>query len=307
MKKSIIPILVLLSSVVHAHTLKNSNSFGESSYRDVNLSGTWSLNEKDYLVTTLQNTLSSGSTTNEYKAGVGSQINDDLSYYISGYYRSEPNSIRAMGIDPSITHGFDDLLIEDQTTSITVGLMVSKFAADLDVVGTKKTIEENFYSGGISAQFAQDLTDDLSLSVGGSFYQYTNITTQIPAIQPAPGNKNLNKVTGNGGGTSGKQSGKAPNPNRNRRMNLINVSDSVLSTSGYPKYSAYVSTNWNFLDNWNTGYSLSSSTSNYENTTNYYSSVSIDHTFLKSWNAELEYSWSNSGFTTSGVGLSYKW
>lgn len=291
MKKSIIPILVLLSSVVHAHTLKNSNSFGESSYRDVNLSGTWSLNEKDYLVTTFQNTLSSGSTTNEYKAGVGSQINDDLSYYISGYYRSEPNNIRAMGIDPSITHGFDDLLIEDQTTSFTASLMLSKYASDLSLTGTKKTAEESFYSAGISAQANQDLTDEISFALGGSVYQYTDPSINIPALKgPLANNQN--------GGR---------NPNRNRRQNLVNTSDSVLSTSGYPKYSYYLSSSWSFLDNWSSSYSFSSSTSNFENTTSYFSSVSIDHTFMKSWNAELEYSWSNSGFTTSGIGFSYKW
>jgi hypothetical protein len=286
--------LLSFSSEADAHYVKNTTSIGPEGYRDLNFKGYFTLNEKDYAMGTFQNTYSSGSATNEFKLAVGSQVDDITSYYISTYYRSEPNDIRALGIDPSLTKDYEGLILEDLSTSFTAGLMLSRYSTDIANAGPRgQTLTQSFYSYGASLQASQYLTDDVSLSIGGSYYVYTDPETDVPALKP-------------NGGRRG-QSGKQPDPNLNRRFNLVNVSDSILSTSGYPQLSLYLSADWDFLENWATSYSFSSSRSNYSNTTNYYSSLSVDHTFLKSWNVEAEYSWGSTAFTTGCVGVRYKW
>ena len=288
-------LIIALTPVCQADYLKNTTSLGQESYRDLNFKGYFKLNEKDYVIGTFQNTYSSSQTTNEYKIGVGSEINDETSYYISSYYRSEPNDIRALGIDPSVTVDYDSLVFEDLSTSFTAGVMLSRYSTDIANAGPRGgTLTQSFYSYGASLQASQYVTDDVSFSLGGSYYVYTDPQTEVPTLRG-------DNRRGRGGSSN------QPDPNLNRRFNLVNVSDSVLSTSGYPKLSLYLSADWDFLENWAASYSFSSSRSNYSDTTNYYSSFSVDHTFLKSWNVEGEYSWSNTAFTTGSVGVRYKW
>jgi hypothetical protein len=295
-KTTLIGIL-FFSLPTSAHYIKNTTSIGEDSYRDLNFKGYFSLNEKDYVIPSFQSTYSSSQTTNEFKLGSGSQINDETSYYISAYFRSEPNDIRAYGIDPSATYEWADLLIEDQSTSFTGGLLLSRYSSTVALTGPRGgSVTSSFYSYGANLQVSQDITDTISFAAGGSYYVYTDPQVEVPTLR---GDDRQDRGRG--------QSGKQPDPNLNRRMNLVNISDSILSTSGYPKLSLYVSADWDFLENWAASYSFSSSRSNFSDTTNFYSSVSVDHTFLKSWNLEAEYSWSNTAFTTMGAGLRYSW
>jgi len=267
MKPLFIFIAFFMGAESQASSLKASKTFSSIDYTDISVSGTWKTGDSAYVVTSVQNTVNYGDKTNEYTLGFGNDINDNQSFYLSGYFRSEPENTRAMGLSPSLTHSFDEGLMEDQDTSLTLSVPVSRYSTDV-ITTNNKSREQSFYSIGGSVDLSQDITDPINLSVGGSYYVYSD-KIALSAADAVSAFTSTKSGGGGGGGNSKKQK------RRGRRLSVLNPSDNLLSSYGYPEYNLYISSSWTFLSSWNTSYSFSSSTATSTGNTSYYSSVGI--------------------------------
>jgi hypothetical protein len=272
-------LFLFFSQIALGSSIKVNHSESVDDYGDWNISGTWSMKDNSYWITSYQNTASGADLTTEYTVGFGADSSESNSYYWSLYFRKEPDDVKALGVSPSFTHSLEQSLIEDQDSSFTFSLPVSRYSAG-PWIGTKKNPAESFYSIGFSGDFSQDLSDLWNVSIGASYQLYTS-----PKTTGGPG-----------------KSKKRPNQ---RRLNVISASDNILSSNGYPEASFYCSGTVSFFDDWSSSYSFSISIPHYTGSTSYFSSLELNRSFLKDWSAEVQYNWSSTGTETLGLALSW--
>lgn len=289
-------LFFLLSSSAFASSVKLSGSSGVSDYRDYGVTANWSLAKKKAaakaktkaalddetpaekgasILTSVQSTKSSGSVTNEFKVGYESSFSDVTSYDLKGYYRLEPSDVKVIGLEPSLGFDYDGLVFEDLSTSFSLGFEFARSSTDLQVT-PKKTVSQSFTTAGISLGVDQEVFEGFKASLSASFYRYTEPQTRFPT------------------------------PKR-RLINIAPLSESALSSSGYPEKTFSFGLSWDWAEKWSSNYSISSTKTHFEGTTSIYSAVGTDYAISKSWSVGVGYAWSSSGSSTGSLDGTFSW
>ena len=257
-----------------ASYIRASGSSGINEYRDYAMSAKWKVDQESKILTSVQNTKSLGSVTNEYKVGYDSSISEVTSFDVKGFYRAEPSDVSVIGLELEFGFDYEDLVFEDLDTDFTVGLDLARSSTEI-AVGPKKKVTQSFTTRGISVGVGQEILEELKASFTASFYSYTEPQTRFPVGR--------------------------------RRLFDLSLSGAGLSTTGYPEKSFMLGLAWEIADHWSSNYYISSTKTHFDSLTTIYSGLSLDHTFTDHLSAGVGYSWSSASSSTGSLDVTYFW
>jgi hypothetical protein len=266
--------ILILSSTSFASYIKASGSSGINDYQDYALSAKWKVAKESKILTSVQSTKSSGSTTNEFKVGYDSTISEVTSFDVKGFTRSEPSDVKVIGLETEFSFDYEDLIFEELDTDFSIGLDLSRSSTDI-AVGPKKKVTQSFTTRGISIGVGQEILEELKASFTASFYGYTEPQTRFPVGR--------------------------------RRLFDLTVSGAGLSTTGYPEKSFSLGLAWDIADHWSSYYYVSSTKTYFDSLTTIYSGLSLDHTFTDHLSAGVGYNWSSASSSTGSLDATYFW
>jgi len=283
-----------------ASSIKLSGGAGAEKYQDFGFVGNWSLDTKpkakskmknkeqdtdendegSKILTSVQSTKSSGSTTNEYKLGYDPKISEITSAAFDGYYRTEPSSVHVIGIEPEFSFDYDDLILSELSTGFTLGFDFSRSTtkaqpAQANLPPAQKKVNESFTAAGITLGISQEIFDGFKASLSGAFYHYTIAQTKIPGIP--------------------------------KRLVNLKPLDNTLSSLGDPEKSITFGLSWDWAEKWSSSYSLAKTKTYFDGLTTINSSLELDHTFSDRWEVGLGYSWSSAAAYAGSLDATYSW